>query len=138
MKEKQIEEILNALKKSRCEENDYGDTMVVINKRLYEDVIDSLAELKDIIENGGEFGDKVVILKEHFERMTHLAYFGYEDVKKATAEKILNKLLNCHGHISKEHEGEYSYKLDKEAKYMFVSKAFIIKVMKEYGVEIKE
>ena len=83
--------------------------------------------------------DRVVLSREEYESdLTGQYDTGYEFGSKETAEKILNKLLNCHGHISKEHEGEYSYKLDKEAKYTFISKAFILKIIKEFGVEIKE
>ena len=100
--------------------------------------------------------DSVVLSKEEYEELQVGKDFNYgyhngennmtayyenirlPEVRKETAEKIFNTLLNCHGHFSKEHAGEYSFSLDKDRQYRFVSKAFICELAKQFSVEIKE
>ncbi len=87
-----------------------------------------------ILEALGYSKDSVVLSKENYDKLCHLAYFGYEDYyekgKKETAEKYHNeirlwiKACICMHYISLEHGNALLNDNDKLAK--------------QFSVEIKE
>ena len=99
---------------------------VVLSKEEYENIYEQAEQ--NVLANIADGGTSCQWCIEQHEKKA----------SKETAEKIFSTLLNCHGHYSKEHAGEYSFNLDKDRRYRFVSKAFIYDLAKQFGVEIKE
>ena len=112
-KEKQIEEMARVLCRNQCTSCTGATCLALLNcKALYEhgyrkinenEIVISKEEkqklLKEMYEQGKfdaiadlEKEEKVVIGKEEYEKLCHLAYFGYDDAYekgcKETAEKI--------------------------------------------------
>ena len=69
--------------------------------------------------------DKVVLSKEEYEKLCHLAYFGYDDVKEQARNETAKEIL-------KELYGQIDEKTPKWVETQVKMKA------KQFGVEIKE